>query len=190
MAPTCELLRWLESSVRHCLWLSAGLPEDRRSEFAVWLSKVAPGTLGNLNQSGHWVREFSFSLLRAVLTNAAASLRSRRRSGSLLTSRVSWTWSPLTASRCCPLSMFTSPLKALFSVPWWVVQPWARHTRSQPLAATEVERQPLAATMEYRPLVGATALSASMPERSLFKRCMRRKAICGFDGPTAACGWQ
>ena len=50
-------------------WLSAGLPEHRWPEFITWLNNAAPGIVGNLNLSGHWLREFSFSLFRTVLTN-------------------------------------------------------------------------------------------------------------------------
>lgn len=58
------------------LWLSAGLPDNRWPEFITWLATSAPGLLGNVNHSWHWLREFGFSLTRTLLTNAAASLHS------------------------------------------------------------------------------------------------------------------
>ena len=55
-------------------WISAGLPDNRWPEFLTWFARTAPGVLGNVNHSWHWLREFGFSLTRTLLTNAAASL--------------------------------------------------------------------------------------------------------------------
>ena len=55
-------------------WISAGLPDNRWPEFLTWFARTAPGVLGNVNHSSHWLREFGFSLTRTLLTNAGASL--------------------------------------------------------------------------------------------------------------------